>query len=373
MRTRTRLLLIPAVAAVVALSGCGTTAPGPASPAGSEQPGGTDPVSDPGGDGGPVAVTSAPPEPLVDLDCGDLGRVLDSTRYAGLSPREGTVVADAWDAFPIPLEDIVRNAGGVACEWSQGGTWYVKSGNSFELDASWYGAAVFVIPGGRAAKDAVYLDRSCGDDSWKSHGTTCADGKIVGDAFVHDVVGTHDRYDTIGAVGRATEAAVSAARVAAGPIARPAGTFAPPRACLELVPRDVAEDVVGEKLDYADVTSTTQDAATATFYTEHIGCWYNGRTSKTFFEVRVYPGGGWMAEDRLASWDGEAVEVDGMRDGDRAIEHCFRWPDGDKETWCTLGLLVDGSWATVKVSALKKDAASAGARTIAAALLAHRS
>lgn len=318
----------------------------------------------------PTAVASVQPDPLIDLDCSDFAGVTSIGTIAGVPERDpGPVVAESLDV--VPLADIVRNAGGIACEFSDGGLWRAPNGEGSQaLNTAWRGAAIFVVPNVGSAADELIDDSACGDPIGSKF-SVCEVSFAAGTSWVTVVSSTNDRGETYRAVRDATKAIVEQATVTAGPIVRPEGTFDPPRSCESLVPSAQVAGVLGGSNVTVERTIQLEVAAEATFVTEHTGCTWYRANGDSLASVLVYPGGGWAAERTLAKLDATPVALDGLRDGDMAMSHCIDVSAYD--FWiCTVEVVVDGTWVRGVGSAPDEATSTTIAVAVAEATLSHR-
>jgi hypothetical protein len=357
-------LTVLALAAVL-LAGC--TSPG-------ESPGADlDRRSDPSAEAtpaGPTAVASVQPKPLIDLDCSDFAGVASMGTIAGVTERDPRgAFNDSLDV--VSVADVVRNAGGIACEFSDGGSWRNWQSDDFSLNEGWRGAAIFVVPNAAAASDAdfTYLS-SCGDAT-TSIRSVCSNYFASGDTVINLVLSWNDRGPTFIAIRDHVLAVVAGAASTAGPISRPTGTFEPPHDCGTLIPLATASTILGAPGAAGGRATEVGLAAEATYLTENIGCewWVDGQPLAV--EVLVYPGGEWAAELTLPELDTTLVELAGARDGDTAVKHCE-----DVSEWgfwlCTIEVIADGTWIHATGNANSESEATAIGIRAAEATLAHR-
>jgi len=292
--------------------------------------------------GGAGVVTSVQPDPLIDLDCSDFAGVASIGTIAGVTERDPRgVLAENVDV--VAFADVVRTAGGIACEFSDGGAWRViDAEGGYALNTAWRGAAIFIVPNVGPTADNLLGDGACGEPV-NNRTSLCLRDFMVGSSWVTVVSSTNDRRATISAVFTLVKSIVAGSTSRAGPIVRAPGTFQPPRDCALLVPTTEIASLLGGSDVVVDRPIQQQVAAEATFLTENIGCqWYrdNGDSSA---QVQVFPGGGWAADLTLSGLATTPIELVGLRDGDRALSHCT-----DVSAYgfsiCTVEMVVDGTW-----------------------------
>ncbi len=338
-----RAFIIAAFA--LALVGCAAGPPGPgsnnASPSDSASARPSEaPVPTP--IGGENVVASVQPEPLIDLDCSDFAGVASVGTIVGVTERDPRgVIAELSDV--VPLADIVRNAGGLACEFSDGGLWLAPTAEGgVEFNTAWRGAAIFIVPNVGAGADDLVPDFSCGDPV-NSTQSVCVVDFMAGAAWVTVAVSTNDRGETRRAVTQQVTDIVASATSKAGPIVRSPGTFQPPRDCATLVPTAEVGSLLGGSGVIADRPIQRLVAAEATFLTENIGCQWYRENGSTTADVHVYPGGGWAADLTLPGLGATPIEIVGLRDGDTAVSHCT-----DLSAYgywiCRVEIVVDATW-----------------------------
>lgn len=358
-----RAVLVAALA--LALAGCGPTPLPPGSPSGANAQGPSQAPSP-----APTVVASVQPDPLIDLDCSDFAGVASIGTIAGVTERDPRgAVAEMLDV--VSLADIVRNAGGVACEFSDGGEWRVTNADGgYPLNTSWRGAAIFIVPNVAAAAESLISDSSCGDLT-NSSSNVCQVDFAAGTSWVTVVSSSSDRGTTFRAVRDHVKGIVEGAASQAGPIAREPGTFQPPRDCASLVPTAKVAALLGGSDVSADRSIQLQVAAEATFVTENTGCDWWRDTGDSLAQVHVYPGGAWAAALTLSGLSATAVELDGILDNDTALSHCT--DVSAEDFWiCTAEVVVDGTW--LRATGIGPDEATSTtiAVALAEAVLSHR-
>lgn len=324
--------------------------------------------SSPTASAAPVAVLSAPPAPLTDLECADFAGVAKIGTIAGVAEREpSAVVAEILDV--VPLADIVRNAGGLACEFSDGGAWRAATADgSQEFNTKWRGAAIFVVPNVGAAAGDLVADSECGDPIGTLF-SVCQVDFAAGGAWVTVVSSTNDKGQTFRAVRDHVKAIVGAATSRPGPITRAEGTFEPPRDCASLVPTpDVAAVLGGSDLTI-ERPIQLQVAAEATFTTENTGCeWYRDN-GDSIAQLQVLPGGGWAADHTLSHLTVQPVVLGGLSEG--AVSHCTEVAAYDY--WvCAVEVVIDGTWLRGIGVGPTEAKSTAIAVALAEGALAHR-
>ncbi len=317
----------------------------------------------------PPSVASVQPKPLIDLDCSDFAGVASMGTIAGVSERDPRgAFNDSFDV--VSVADAVRNAGGIACEFSDGGSWRNWQSESFSLNEGWRGAAIFVIPNAATADADFTFLSSCGGAA-TSIRSVCSNYFASGGAVINLVLSWNDRGPTFVAVRDHVSEVVAGAATTAGPIPRPPGTFEPPHDCGTLIPDAMASTILGAPGAAGGRATELEYAAEATYLTENIGCewWVDGLPLAV--EVLVFPGGGWSAELTLPGLDTQPVELASTREGDTAVKHCehvLAW-----DFWlCTVEVVADGTWIHATGSAASETEATAIAIGAAEATLAHR-
>jgi hypothetical protein len=315
----------------------------------------------------PVAVESVQPEPLTDLECADFARVASIGTIAGVTERDPRgVAAEMLDV--VPLADVVRNAGGLACEFSDGGAWQVQDADAVSYNVAWRGAAIFVVPNVGAQAEELVSDSQCGDPIGNLF-SVCQVDFAAGGSWVTVVSSTNDKGETFRAVRDEVKVIVGASSSNPGPIVRPEGTFEPPRDCDSLVPLSTASAILGGSQVAASRPFFLHIAAEATLLTENIGCeWLS---SDSLAQAQVYPGGAWAAEDTLEAINGTSVSLDGLRDGEQALSHCV--DESAYGYWiCTVEVVVDGTWLRGIGNSPTEATSSAIAAAVAESMLAGR-
>lgn len=351
------------VSAAVLLTGC--TVPGVSADSSGQS---ADPSVEPTSTAA-ITVDSAQPEPLIDLDCSDFAEVANMGTIAGVTERDPRgAVNDSLDV--VPLADIVRNAGGVACEFSDGGAWRKWHGDVFGLNDAWHGAAIFVVPNAADLAGDFEFRSECSGAATSTH-NMCSSYFASGGAVVNLVISWSDRAATFTAVRDYVLEVVAGATSTPGPVARPAGTFDPPHECASLIPTATMSTILGAPGGAGERAMELEFAAEATYLTENTGCewWVDGEP--LVVEVLVYPGGGWMAEGALPALHGTPLALAGAHDNDTAVQHC------DEVTewgfWlCTVEVVADGTWIHATGNAESEAAATAAAIAAAEATLANR-
>lgn len=332
-----------AVGLVVALlAGCSAT-PGPASidtaaPTPTETPAPTETSE-------PEALGTEPPERVIDLTCDDFAGVASIGTIAGVTERDPG--AAWWDTLDtVSLADVIGNVGGLSCEFSDGGSWWIDGQG---LNESWRGAAVFVVPGGGSHFSA---DRSpeCGATSSNTFVVICKWSFAVGATAVTIVVSTNDRGTTQVRVREHVTSIISAASVK-GLVERKPGTFIPPRACAELITPSAAEAIVGPAVIVTDPGFAVQQAAEATFFTGNIGCNWTSEPTSDSISALILPGGAWAAPADLS-------------------DHCTNV--AQYGYWlCWSEAVVDGTWLHVRGNGLSEADAQRIADAGMALIVAH--
>lgn len=314
-----------------------------------------------------VSVTSEQPEPLIDADCSDFAGVASIGTIAGVTKRDPrSVPADNID--PVPLADVVVNAGGLACEFSDGGSWRTHVGDSFKLNEKWRGAAIFVVPNGKAAAARYTPDSYCGEGSTNVAITVCILDFIAGNAWVTVVISTNDKRQTLKAVKALVTSVVEKAAATAGPITRAPGTFLPPNDCETLISPTDMTAILGGPSASAEKALEISLVATTTYYTENVGCEWYTESQNDFFEAVIYPGGGWAADYTLSRLDAEAVTLAGAHDDDVAVVHCDEFAKYDFFV-CAVEVIADGTWIRTIGDATTSARATELAVTSAEAIL----
>ena len=314
-------------------------------------------------------IESVQPGPLIDLDCSDFAAVAGIGMLRGVTERDPRGVS--FDLFEkVPVADIVRNAGGIACEFSDGGLWRLPDDSGRELNESWHGAAIFVVPNAAVAEATVFPVDECGDSTTSARYTVCSWHFTAGGAWIHIVVSTNDRRETIFAVRDLVTATVAAAVSTPGPIPRPEGTFDPPHECSALM--DAA--AVGVALGATDITADRaieiESEADASYFTENTGCLWYVDSLPHALEVLVYPGGAWAASLSLPSLGASPVTLAGLGEG-TAASHCTAVPQWGY-AMCTVEVVVAGTWFRAIGTAETEADAATIAIAAAEAVLRHR-
>ncbi len=358
----TRAALV-AIAAIV-LCGCTQTAP----PAGAPAP------SRPSFEASPTAtsasVASAQPDPLIDLRCSDFAQVVTIGTLAGVTERDArAALADLSDV--VPLADIVRNAGGVACEFSDGGSWLVTGTTTLPFNESWRGAAIYVLPNAASVLPDLSYGSLCGDSSTNTTYTVCEREVAVGSSWVKIVSSSNDRGTTLDAVRDFVVGVVSAATARPGPIERPEGTYIPDRDCETLAASATMAAQLGVASVVVDRAVETDPMSEATYLTEHVGCAWYDENSSDLLEAIVYPGGAWAAELTLPGIASSPLELDGLGGTDSAVTHCTPVPQYDY-VMCWAEVVTDGSWIRAFGDAADESTALARAVAVAQAVLTAR-
>lgn len=344
-----RATLVAAVALALVLAGC---APGPLAPgsnSGSSSTNGTNSKSEgptaeplPTPSGVATVVTSVQPDPLIDLDCSDFAGVASIGTIAGVTERDPRgVLAENVDV--VAFADVVRTAGGIACEFSDGGAWRViDAEGGYALNTAWRGAAIFIVPNVGPTADNLFTGSTCSEGVSRGS-NVCQVDFVVGNSWVTIVSLTSNSEKTFRLVREYVSGIVAGSTSRAGPIVRAPGTFQPPRDCALLVPTVEVASLLGGSDVVVDRPMWLMVAAEATFLTENIGCqWYrdNGDSSA---QVQVFPGGGWAADLTLSGLATTPIELVGLREGDRALSHCSDF--SAYGYWiCTVEAVVDGTW-----------------------------
>jgi len=283
------------------------------------------------------------PDPLIDLDCSDFAGVASIGTIAGVTERDPRgVIAEYGQS--VPLADIVRTAGGLACEFSDGGPWRViNAEGGYALNTAWRGAAIFIVPNVGAAGDDLLGAGGCGEPV-NNRTSLCLVDFMVGSSWVTLVSSTNDRRATISAVSKLVKGIVAGSTSRAGPIVRGPGTFQPPRDCTTLVPTAKVATLLGGSDIIVDRSLQHHMLAEATFLTENIGCaWYRENTDAyNYATLHIYPGGAWATDLTLSAIATTPLDLGGLRDRDVAVSHCT---DSGYGYWtCFVEAVVDGTW-----------------------------
>jgi hypothetical protein len=359
-----RPTLVLVASGALLLAGCASPSDAPDLP--------VNPSSDPSRESAPTtspSITSEPPSPLIDLDCSDFAGVASMGTIAGVTERDPRgALNDSFDV--VSVADIVRNAGGVACEFSDGGAWRDLHSEDFSLNEAWRGAAIFVVPNASAAAGDVSFASSCGDAA-TSIRSVCSSYFTSGGAVINLVLSWSDRGPTFIAIRDHIVDVVAHAATTPGPIPRAPGTFEPPHDCDSLIPLATASTILGAPGAAGDGAIELEFAAQATYATENIGCewWVDGLPLAA--EVLVFPGGAWAADLTLPELDSTAVDLAGARAGDTAVKHCEHVVAFD--FWlCTVEVVADGTWIHATGNALSEAESTAIAIGASEAVLANR-
>ena len=359
-----RSTLVVLASGALLLAGCAAPSDAPDLP--------FDPSSDPSREPAPTtspSITSEQPSPLIDLNCSDFAGVANIGTITGVTERDPRgALNDSFDG--VSVADIVRNAGGIACEFSDGGAWRDLQSEDFSLNETWRGAAIFVIPNAAATAGDVSSLSSCGDAA-TSIRSVCSHYFTSGGAVINLVLSWNDTGPTFVAIRDHIIEVVARAATTAGPIPRAPGTLEPPHDCASLIPLATASTILGAPGAVGDSAIEVEFAAQATYATENIGCewWVDGLPLAV--EVLVFPGGAWAADLTLPDLDTRAVDVAGVLDGDTAVSHCEHVVEFD--FWlCTVEVVADGTWIHATGNALSEAEATAIAIGASEAALANR-
>lgn len=359
--TRARLAAVVAVLGL-AVAGCAGPAEADGAPAPVATDTGATPTPSPSPTDGPVE--SVRPASVYDIDCSAFAGAARIGTLAGVAPREAPDWMEAHFSRISPLT-VVANAGGLACEFSDGGHWYDR-GQAFALNVGWRGLSIYLVPGD-VDEDAQSWETGCGDGTGRSYMTVCSFLTNAGPNSVYVVVAVNDRHSgtyqgVFDEVVRVASAAIPRA------VERPARTFAPPLDCAALVSTDAAAAAFGSGPVFVD-TIMPNDAPTLQAVAGGVqaGCdyWVDWLGSAT---VQVLPGGAWAMDARLAGVAWEAVEVAGLP----AAIACEPPGAAEGNLNCLLELAVDGSWVEVSALLPTPGQARAAALGMAELVLAHR-
>ncbi len=314
-------------------------------------------------------IESEQPQPLIDLECSDFSGVTSLGTIAGVTARDPRgVVAESLDV--VPLADIVRNAGGIACEFSDGGAWRVlDQSGGYPLNTAWRGAAIFVVPRVGSAATELVADSTCTAITGRTG--LCIVDFVVGSSWVTVVSPTSNVEKTFQLVRAYVTDVVSAAALRDGPLERASGTFQPPRECASLVPTPTVATVLGGADVIVDTPYQLNVAAEATFFTENTGCQWYRESGDRAGDVHVYPGGAWAADLTLPTLTATEVELNGLREGDRAVSRCT--DVSEFGFWiCRVEVVVDGTWIRAIGSGPGELVSTEIAVALAEATLTHR-
>lgn len=356
-----RVAAIIAVLAVV-VSGCATPtggpSPTPAAAVGSAEPGAT-PAPTP--TDGPVE--SVRPASVYDIDCSAFADAAKIGTLAGVTAREAT------DWKPTPFSrvtpvPVVANAGGLACEFSDGGHWYDRK-QQWAMNLAWRGLSIYLLPG-TASSSAESDHTGCGKGSGRSYMTVCSFITTGGPNSVYVVIAVNDRHNKT--YQRVYDEIVRVARAATPrPIERPERTFVPPQDCTALISPDAARPIFGGKVHADTMYEYSAPAYQAVAGGAQAGCEY-WRDDLGGAVVQVLPGGAWAMDAAFDATKWEAVEVAG------APGHlsCEKEGSAQGNLNCMLELAVDGTWIEISAMMPKPSKGREVVTGLAELVLAHR-
>ena len=316
------------------------------------------------------------------FDCADLLTDAAVSAFLGV-PVEAhdmvaTNLATQWQEM---LGTYVVQAGGLACEWSNGEAMGAKDYAGFQVQ---------LLPHGSDAFNAFGREGSVGCGGWECYsqyatGTTWVESTLKGFARQGDITKAEQNVE-FQALHATIDAVIAAAPPAADvPLGDGAGTYTQ---CAAVLDDATISSVVGEGLTGGGGPGGGEGIpflhgeahARIGAYTF---CVYMADDSRYGPFITEMPGGAWIPITYATTVDsadvgvGTEVQLDGLKDGESAYLHCR-----DETASCVMDLAVGGDW--VRIALPKSGTAKHGGGTsynrpqpevladIAAAVIANR-
>lgn len=330
---------IVAGAALLLLSGCTPGTPTPTASPTVEASASPTPAPTP-----TVEPISAP-EPRIDLTCAELGAALPLAASLVQPVTEVSRAETEYGAYPSrPEEYIVRSAGGLVCEFSNGFPDSVVRGPG----PGYVGVRILVLPDPGAQWDRYveYYGLSSTRESYcfaESLGSSCSSNGLGGARWIDTLVvgATSDAAGT--AILDAAFSTISAAGAGAAPWTVPAETLA--------LPDDCAAYITAADLQAASGVSSALDTypyggggwslrAGAAKIDGSPSCfWAYEFADAGIGGLGVLRGGEWAWAEAREITGSTPITVAGLEPGDEALLRC-----GPADAWCVVDLELGGNW-----------------------------
>ena len=321
---------------LLALTGCTPGTPTPtATPAAIASP---RPTPTPA----PTVEPISAPEPRIDLTCAELG---DALPLAGSFIEPVAAISRAateYGAYPSrPEEYIVRSAGGLVCEFSNG----QPQSRVLGPIPAYVGVRIFVLPDPGAQWDRYvsYYGISGDRDAYCAASSNCYLNALGGSSWVDGIV--------VGAVNDAAGTAVLDAALSAVTTSAPgAAPWTPPAGTLAL-PDDCATYIDGPELQSASGLSRVFDPtsyggggwslfAGASAIDRSPSCfWAFEFADAGIGSLKVLRGGEWAWAEAREIVGSAPIAVAGLGADDEAWLRC-----GAGDSWCVVDLMLGGNW-----------------------------
>ncbi len=358
-----------AIMAVLALAGCT-----PPSPSSTPTPSPSGAAPSPTGSATPTPEPEAlSPEPVLDLDCGDLTTAsLSGVLPGDRTPRDPGV--SIMNALPTiaPVYSI-RSLGGIACEWSNGVAFSPQRG----FAPGYQGVRVFVLPNGTAQFDRYVDYYGSAGLSCSSDGSFCESNDLVGTTWIGMRVEGGSSATAASALVGEIAGVVSAAGPGADPWVPPTGTADLPTSCAGIVPDATVSSALGVGVPVQSVgpAGGWSLEAGADVQNGTVRCsWLYLDSDSGVGAMGALHGGAWAWAEARPSLTAPSVPaelaVSGLGADDEAWIRCAS--DGST---CTVDLVIAGNW--IEFSLWPPDWAPgpafdrrAGAEALAAAIVA---
>lgn len=336
-------MAIVAGAALLLLSGCTPGTPTPTVSPTAEASATPTPT--------PTVEPISAPEPRIDLTCDALSAALPLAATFSTPVSSVSRAASEYGARPsMPEEYVIRSAGGLVCEFSNGQPQSTTTGSN----PAYVGVQVLVLPDPGPQWDryvsyyGVSGDRSlfCYSEATGANcnanalaGTTWVEASVV--AAVNETAGT--------ALVDAVLAAVGGAGPGAAVWSPPADTLALPDDCEAFVDAATLQSTTG----LANLEPRGRDgggwslrAGAQTIDGSPSCFWAFQFADAGIGSLTVLRGGVWAAGEAQEIVGSAPITVAGLAEGDEARLRC-----GPADAWCVVDLVLGGNWVELYLSA----------------------
>ncbi len=330
--------------------------------------------------GGPTPTATAEalraPEPLLDLECGD---ILPSSAVSAAYPAGVTAIDPAesiMGADPIISPTYaLQSLGGMACEYSNGESFSSSRGTN----PAYVGVRALVLPNAVAQWEKFIGYYGADGEGLRCSSAAgamfCTFSSLVDGAWVSITAIGALSAETVDGLGAAAVAAISAADPGADPWTAPAGTAELPPDCAGIVPDSDVQALLGAPV----ATVSSLGGGGWSIESAALEDWGGPRCNWLYVDadlgvgsLNTLPGGAWAwalaAEFLTVPSAPAALDVAGLADADEAWLRCTS--DGGE---CVLDLILGGNWVEAYLWPDAHDRSydqRAGAEALATAIVA---